>query len=194
MDSNNISTPDREVPDEHVEGHQMCPLDDEDIIIAEGGGIGAAAAAAATDNNLDGSQELELPQEYVQGHQMWPIDDDDIIIAEGGGDGNKFGVSQGNAYSDDHSIKIYFKLRDGIHWRTLKGTNLYSEDMFMSQDPELSHLGLNDPRENLCETPKVDVNGLCTINETQDDPDINLNALCDNDKQEEMSETPQLDK
>ena len=68
MDSNNISTPDREVPDEHVEGHQMCPLDDKDI------------------------------------------------IAEGGGDGNNFGVSQGNTDSDDHSIKIYFKLRDGIHW------------------------------------------------------------------------------
>ena len=38
MDSYNRSTPDRELPEEHVEGHQMSPIDDEGIIIAEGGG------------------------------------------------------------------------------------------------------------------------------------------------------------
>ena len=36
MDSNNRSTPDREMPQEHVQGHQMWPIDD-DIIITEGG-------------------------------------------------------------------------------------------------------------------------------------------------------------
>ena len=138
--------------------------------------------------------DREVPDEHVEGHQMCPLDDEDIIIAEGAGDGNNLGVAQGNTDSDDHSIKIYFKLRDGeVHWRTLKATHLYSEDMFMSQDPEICVSGLNDPGANLCETPKVDVNGLCTINETQDDPDIELNVLCDNDRQEEMSDTPQVD-
>ena len=40
MDSNNRSTPDRELPEEHVEGHQMWPLDDEGIINGGGGGAG----------------------------------------------------------------------------------------------------------------------------------------------------------
>ena len=40
MDSNNRSTSDREMPEEHVEGHQMWPLDDEGIIIAVDGGDG----------------------------------------------------------------------------------------------------------------------------------------------------------
>ena len=123
---------------------------------------------------------------------MWPIDNEGIMIADSGGAGSNFGVSQDNTDSDDHSITVYFQFRDGeVHSRTLKASNLYIEDMFRLQDPELCDSSPNDPREDLCETPKVDLNGLCT-NETQDDPDINLNVLCDNDTPGEMSETPQV--
>ena len=91
------------------------------------------------------SAYFPLAQEGTEGHQMWPIDDDDcIIIGE---------------------ETLCFNMRNALG---------YSEDMFASQDPDLSASGPDDLQECMSETQ-----------------DLHFNAIGLKDAPQDISQTPE---
>ena len=77
-----------------------------------------------------------------------------------------------------NTVTLYFDTVNGRVSTTLNADLLETEDMFMSQDPDLCAPGPNDPQQDSDETPDIDLHASMEL---------------PNDPEEDSDETPDLD-